>query len=246
VQVIAEINFQGDIIRSRPVNIAIHGGLPHEEHFSIGPHQVNYAYYDVLNGIGGVTALVGDRYSNPVKPGTIVYFSTEAGVIEGSGTTDDLGRAIATTVSGSPIPNDAVYGAGYFYVYAHTIDENNTNITTDHLVLYSGDPVISITPQNFHIPHGGSVEFEYRIRDINNNPLAPGNRFTVSVETSGSAIATGATFVIMDDVLFGWDTYRFTVSDGDPDELKPAAVSITVSTEGPNGNLSYTINGTGE
>lgn len=245
VQIVAEINYSGDIIRSRPVNIAIHGGLPENNHFSIAPGQLNYPYYNIVNGIGGVTALVGDRYSNPVKPGTIVYFSTEAGVVQGSNITDELGRATATLVSGDPLPDDAVYGPGYFYVTAQTIDENDVQISTSTLVLYSGAATAQISPTSFNIPNGGSVAFSYTIQDINQNPLAPGQRITVVVETSGDAAATGQTFVQFDQpgILFGGMNYGFVVYDTKPEETNPASISVTVSTEGPNGKASATAYG---
>lgn len=244
VQVIAEIDYEGDIIRSRPVNIAIHGGLPNDDHFAIGTNQLNYAYYNTLNGIGTVTAVVGDKYSNPVKPGTAVYFSTEAGIVEGSNLTDELGRTTATLISGAPLPDDPVFGPGFFWVTGETIDENDVQITTNALVLYSGSPTISIAPTSFNIPNGGSQSFTYVVRDINNNPLAPDNKYSVTVETGGDAAASGQTFILMPDIQFGGTNFSFTVSDTKPDETKPAGISVTVSIEGPNGLLSATVNGT--
>ncbi len=246
VQVIAEINFQGDIIRSRPVNIAIHGGLPNIDHFSVGTDQLNYAYLGTLNRTGTVTALLGDRYSNPVKPRTIVYFATDAGVVEGSNITDDLGRATVTLVSGAPSPNDPVFGPGFFWVNAQTIDEDNQQISARTRVLYSGTPTVSITPRNFDIPNGGSVQFTYTIQDINGNPLAPNNRYTVTVESSTSATASGQTFIVQPDTQTGSMTFSFAVTDGDAEKIQPGSVSITVSTEGPNGSASDTVYGTGQ
>lgn len=244
VQVIAEIDYEGDIIRSRPVNIAIHGGLPNSDHFAIGSDQSNYAYYNILNGSSTVTAVVGDQYSNPVKQGTVVYFSTEGGIIEGSSLTDNLGRATVTLISGSPLPNDPVFGEGFFWVTGHTIDENDSQISANVRVLYSGDPVVTILPRTFNIPNGGSVSFTYTIVDINNNPLAPTNRYTVIIETAGDAQASGATFFVMPDTQTGYTTFGFTVSDSTPDEVKPASISVSVKTEGPNDIGEDTVFGT--
>ena len=47
---------------------------------------------------------VGDKYSNPVRPGTSVYFETTHGIIEGSDLTDSLGRATVTLFN-SAFPN---------------------------------------------------------------------------------------------------------------------------------------------
>ena len=54
VQVIAEINKDGKIIRSKPVNVAIHGGLPNFNHFSVAPDLINipglvlYGFEDII------------------------------------------------------------------------------------------------------------------------------------------------------------------------------------------------------
>jgi hypothetical protein len=50
-------------------------------------------------------ALVGDRYNNPVTPGTAVYFTTSGGVVTtATGYTDSVGFARATLYSGNPLP----------------------------------------------------------------------------------------------------------------------------------------------
>src|SRR5690606_34526798 len=41
VQIVAEANVDGRMVRSLPVSIAIHGGLPDQEHFSLGPARFN-------------------------------------------------------------------------------------------------------------------------------------------------------------------------------------------------------------
>ncbi len=244
VQIIGEIDFNGMKIISKPVNITIHGGLPDQTHFSVGSNQLNYAYYNVLNGQGIITALVGDKYTNPVRPETAVYFNSDAAVIQGSALTDDKGLASVTLMSGNPLPNDPTYGPGFFYVNANTIDENEQSISTRTRILFSGVPVLTISPTSVSIPNGGSQSFTYTVMDQNGNPLAPGNSYGVQVSTSGDAEAGGDVNVTMADVQFGHTSFQFTVVDSDPDEVTPSAITISVEVTGPNGRGSISISGT--
>src|SRR5690606_25392491 len=104
VQILATAtNEEGQTISSFPVVITITGGLPDLAHFSVAPATRNFPGYDVFGLTNQITAFVGDRYGNPVQPGTAVYFTTNAGIIEGSGVTDDLGRTTVELVSALPL-----------------------------------------------------------------------------------------------------------------------------------------------
>ena len=60
---------------------------------------------DIVGDSVKITALVGDRYNNPVTPGTAVYFTTSGGVITtATGYTDSAGFATVTLYSGNPLP----------------------------------------------------------------------------------------------------------------------------------------------
>lgn len=134
VQIIAEINYNGKIIRSRPVAITIYGGLPNAEHFSI---KVEYPKPDSTYEFGSkstVTAYVGDKYGNPVRPGTSVYFTTTSGIIGGSGFTDVNGecKVTITWVDPKPVNNSAT-------ITASTGDENNNNIYTSQTIVFKSN-----------------------------------------------------------------------------------------------------------
>src|SRR5206468_7073605 len=102
VQVRAQIT--GTAIHSEPVRVAIHGGLPNANHFSFAVERKNVPGLVFLI-LDPITALVGDRYGNPVQEGTAVYFTTTGGVIQGSAPTDDHGLAKVDLVTGNPFPN---------------------------------------------------------------------------------------------------------------------------------------------
>lgn len=176
VQVIAEVNYNGNIIRSRPVVITIYGGLPNVEHFSTSinrPDSVSYVY----GSTNSVTAYVGDRYGNPVRTGTPVYFTTNSGIIAASGLTDVLGKCSVTIVwvDPKPINNTAI-------ITASTADENNSTIFSTITVLFStptnpvpsGDPssisLLSQTANSIGVKESGSsetVQLVFVIKDAN-------------------------------------------------------------------------------
>ena len=244
VQIIAEIDYKGDKITSKPVGIAIHGGLPDITHFSVGTDQLNYAYYHILAGVVEVTSLVGDKYTNPVKPNTVVYFSSDAAVVQGSGLTDNSGIAGVTLLSGNPLPNDATYGPAFFYIHAKTINEDEAPIETQTRVLFSGIPVLSVSPTSFDIDNGGSQSFTYTVTDEFGNPLAPGNRYTVSVSTAGEATVAGDVSINMPDVQFGNTSFGFVLTDNNADEVNIAPATILINVDGPNGIASISVAGT--
>ncbi|PIQ07684.1 MAG: hypothetical protein COW71_15770 [Ignavibacteriales bacterium CG18_big_fil_WC_8_21_14_2_50_31_20] len=246
IQVIAEVNFNGNLVSSKPVNIAIHGGMPNLAHFSVGTDKLNYPYLNKIGLTGTVTALVGDKYTNPVRPNTVVYFNSDASVIEGSSLTNPLGLASVKFNSGNPQPNDATYGPGFFYVHANTIDENNANISVNSRVLFSGSPQITVVPLTFAITNGGSQLFTFTVMDENGNPLASGNDYSVSISTAGDAEVSGDIAVKMPDVQTGNTSFSFAVSDSKAAEIKPATATVSITVSGPNGTASTIISGSVE
>lgn len=244
VQIIAEVNIGTKIIRSKPVSVAIHGGLPDLEHFSLAPEFLNFPGLVEYGLINKISAYVGDKYSNPVRPGTIVYFSTTGGIIEGSAPTNELGVATVQLLSANPEPIHPSLGPGFATITAHTADENNQIITRQRVVLFSGPPeIMSVSPTTFNIPNGGSQFFTYTVSDRYGNPLAKGNTITVKVE--GNVKAQGDIGVnIPDTQSRSWTNFSFTVSDSDPENDKLEPVTITIESDGPNGKNKISITGT--
>lgn len=244
VQIIAEVNLGARIIRSKPISIAIHGGLPNYEHFSIAPEFYNFpglVQYGLFNGI---SAYVGDKYSNPVKPNTVVYFSSTGGIIQGSAVTDEMGVATVRLMSAAPVPIHPTFGPGFATVTARTANENNQLIERSIVILFSGYPSnLSITPTTFDIPNGGSQVFNYIVADVNDNPIASGN--TISVTVEGNVKAQGDISVNMPDTKSRrWTQFSFVVLDDDPSKNELAPVTIKIEVNGPNGYNAISISGT--
>ena len=95
-----------DTITSQIVSIPIYGGYPDSAHFSIGSTLFNIPGGVVIGFQDKISVLVGDKYGNPVHPGTAVYFSSTGGIIEGQGTTDDNGTASVTLFTGNAVPSN--------------------------------------------------------------------------------------------------------------------------------------------
>ncbi|MBK6767043.1 MAG: Ig-like domain-containing protein [bacterium] len=74
-------------------------------HMAIGASPCNMFGMDIVGESVEVVCLIGDRYNNPVTPGTAVYFTTSGGVITtATGYTDSVGFARVTLYSGHPLP----------------------------------------------------------------------------------------------------------------------------------------------
>ncbi len=101
-------------VRAVTTEITIFGGPPFIEnvndratsHLSVGTEFINVLGWGFVNNTTAVTAVVGDRFNNPVPPGTAVFFTTTGGVISTyTGFTDDEGVATVTLHTAQPLPN---------------------------------------------------------------------------------------------------------------------------------------------
>lgn len=244
VQITAEIVTSNRTITSLPVSIVIHGGLPDPDHFSVASGALNFAGFNIFGLENSVTAFVGDKYGNPVRPGTKVYFTTTGGIILGSAETDVAGRASVNLLSAAPQPVHPTLGAGFGTVTASTADENSSTISVSTVVLFSGVPQLTIQPgSGFDIANAGSQEFIYEVKDQNNNPLAPNTNITVTVEGE-NVEARGNLAVLMGDTQSRLATrFSFVVTDKNDTSIVPKPVFITLSTDGSNGRASIIISG---
>lgn len=259
LQIIAEI--EGKAIFSAPVPISIHGGLPDLAHFSLGVENLNFAGYNLLGLENKVTVIVGDKFSNPVPPGTSVQFQSTGGIIAGSGLTDELGRATVILTSADPRPQGVQFSTlrrinpqslpayfaqpGYALVTAQTVSESQQNIYAEGIVLFSGiSQISSVTPTTFSLQAGASQSFSYIVRDQNQNPLSPGT--LISVSTSTGELSGDVSFTLPDTQLRGNGATNFTfvLRNANPQDLNGATdVTVTIKVSSVNGNVSQNIFG---
>jgi len=275
VQVVAETEkADGTVITSKPVRLTINGGLPNKCHFTVGPDQFNFPGLVTFGLTNTITVIVGDKFGNPVVPGTSVFFSTNAGIIGGSTETDEEGMGTVTLTSADPLPTD-----GVATIRAETVgsDDVNTIVDPDNCpdpvetgneneifdtvpVVFSGRPELIVSPDSAAL----NQTYEMTVWDVENeNPLAPGTSITVVAE--GSQVqATGNTDVTLDDttirdenndgfgdedVVKGEGITDFTfrvVEDPDPENPDPPAIeTITITVSGPNGDLQIVLTPSG-
>ncbi len=209
VQIVAEANLGGQMIRSLPVSVAIHGGMPDQRHFSVGPERFNFPGLRRFGLADPISVIVGDKYANPVKPGTAVYFTTSHGVVEGSVLTNEQGRGAVDLLSANPLPSD-----GVAIITARTADENQQDVADRIPVLFSGVPVVRISPSVALL----NQVYQLEVTDQNKNPLVAGTSIDVRVE--GTKVkAVGNTSLQLDDTAF-FDGARDYNGDGIPDGAK--------------------------
>ncbi len=238
LQVVAEI--QSKALASAPVPIAIHGGLPHSAHLSLGIEKLNIAGLIYLGLQDRVTAFVGDKYSNPVPPGTVVQFQSTGGIIEGSAVTNALGQATVILTSANPVP-PLTGSDGLVAVIAETVDESRNKIKVTTKVLFSGPTQVSVTPTTFTLQPFASQTFNYLVSDLNFNPLVAGSRYTVSTDNGKVA---GAVNVTMKDTQSKEATkFAFVLTNSQPDSLVAKSATVEIKVESPNGDVIRTIVG---
>jgi len=179
VQITAAI---GQAIRGRAISVAIVGGPPDANHFTLLPTRCT------TTGIFGTPAdttllnvTMGDRYSNPVTPGTIVRFSATGGVVQGAAQADSLGRCFAILRTTQPWPV-----GGIDTITAQTVDWNNREITTQAYLSVTGPTIASFdTTNGWRIPFGGYRDFTLTVADTFGHPLTSGTEVLISASAIG-------------------------------------------------------------
>jgi len=244
VQVIARITHLSKVISSLPVGVTIHGGLPDYDHFSIAPVSINFPGYNIFGLTDEIAAFVGDKYANPVRPETAVYFTSTGGIIQGSTLTNESGIGSVDLISAMPQPIHPTLGAGFATITASTIDENSNTISRETIVLFSGIPQVSITPTSIWIENAGSQSFQYYCGDQNGNPLAAGTTISVTLDGEDVDIQGDVNITLPDTQSPAWTQFGFTVYDTADTVNVAKPVTVKVVTSGPNGGAFMTIGGT--
>jgi hypothetical protein len=264
VQISATATIGARTLTSSPVRLVINGGFAVQSHFSIGPSMHNFPALGWLGKANSITVLLGDKYSNPVAPGTAVYFRSSAGVVQPTVFTDKDGFGKVTLYSGNPEPL-GIYAApgqenGYHYVVARTLGQGGVAVEDSTLILWSGTGQISlVSPVSFDIQNGGSQDFSFRLSDALGHPLAAGTNVTVTATippppTQGTQqnqviVIFGANgSIVLPDLLLagsGRTDFTFVLKDGTWSITDQTPVSLTITATGPNisGALSYTFGG---
>ncbi len=247
IQIEASADVNGKTIRALPIRMSIYGGLPDKEHFSLVASRVNIAgrvHYGILDK---VTAYVGDKYSNPVAPGTAVYFTSDYGIIEGSAVTDEMGRASLNFMSASPLPPNPIQNP-FAHIYATTYSDTlgRKEIQSETQVLLSDRTAsIVITPATFtYTVENRAIAFNYTVSDIYGYPIIGESSIQVNA-TDGSLY--GDVSVRMPDTQIsgsGTTEFGFVWAPGDSLKAPQVYINVVVSTpEDGNGYQSASVVG---
>lgn len=240
VQIEAIINLTSPVrvIKSQPVRISINSGFADQNHFTIAPSRYNFpglqkAFYSMP-----ISIQAGDKYSNPVKEGTTVYFNSANGIIQTlSGMTDKNGFVTMNLYSSNPYPLNPNLASGlangFSRVYARTIGKDSTFIADSVEILWTGAPVLTKTggPATFTIAQGGSAgPFTFTVADYLSHPMSEAT--SISVSGTGLDVSGDANVVMPDTKSSGPGLTSFTISvaDADPTDTNPPVVSLLTLT----------------
>ncbi len=271
VQVVAETERpDGTTFQSKPVSLSIHGGLPNKCHFSLTPERFNFPGLVELGVTTSIQVFVGDKYGNPVVPNTSVSFSANAGLIGGSLQTDDQGQGSVELTSARPLPAGGVGTVRAETVGTDDVntildpsncpdpaDSGNENTISETIpVVFSGRPEVKVDPDSAEL----GATYDLKVWDVpNKNPLAP--ETTIQVKAEGTKVkAVGNTDVTLDDTALsdddndGFDagdivnvdettSFTFRVVEDPSAEVseEPTVETVTITVDGPNGNLEVVL-----
>jgi len=244
VQIQASATVGGNLIWAIPIRVTIYGGLPDPDHFSLAADILNIAGLKFSGIIDHITAFVGDKYSNPVAPGTVVYFSSDYGIIDGSATTDEMGRATVQFMTASPRP-PAPWDSAWVHITGWTYSDTTleTLITSRARVLLTDNTApITVDPASFTYNNTNTpVSFSYMVNDVWGRPLVGDTKIRVTA-TDGDLY--GDTDIVLEDTQIsgpGTTQFNFTWAPGDSLEAPQVLINIKVTTPS-NGNGYQSVN----
>ncbi len=238
VQVVATANVSGKTISSSPVRLTVFGGLPDSPHFTatISPQIIPAWPAGPNQKVATALVQVGDKYGNPVPPGTALYFTTTKGVIVASASTDAVGMAGVDLYGGNPVATDSAV------ITVRTVGEGGLSIFRYLSVLIAAAPtvqVLTVPNDTVVVAAGGYADVVYRAQDANGNPLPVGSTITVSATGSASGLVdlTGDLSVATVDTRDRNTTrYQFRVSDKSATGGAGGNIVFTISVSGPSGS----------
>ncbi len=140
-------------VRAISTEIIVFAGPPFIEdvndrstsHLTVGSKVLNIFGWNVVNNTVRIVAVVGDKFNNPVPPGTAVFFTTTGGIVSThTGFTDEEGVVRVTLHSAQPYPNITRYYNTYFDPNEnHTEFSLPTNVIPGPIPDYEGGQVVN-------------------------------------------------------------------------------------------------------
>lgn len=133
---------RGTLITTQSDQLTVTTGIPDQDSVSVSAGNLNSETYNHDGVAVPITVILSDHFNNPVPNGTVVNFTTNAGQIVGSGTTNN-GAVTVNWVSSAPrIPLPSPK-AGRFVVLAYAVGEESFTDLNGNGVADSGEFVDS-------------------------------------------------------------------------------------------------------
>jgi hypothetical protein len=231
-----------DTIRSQIASVPIYGGYPDSNHITITTSRVNLpAGSSTATSI--ISAVIGDKFGNPVQPGTPVYFETNGGIVSpGSVVTDVTGKLSVTLSPTNPMPASGVatviasIGSGASDINSlekkpttlvqrysksggpglNKVSKASVILTTKVEVMFSGSTVVTSPDNNFVLPSKGATNVRFTVSDQLGNPLSSGTSISVSgigLDSIGVVLNGDVSTSIPDTRDRSWTTFSVGVVD---------------------------------
>ncbi|MGD1046455.1 MAG: Ig-like domain-containing protein [Bacteroidota bacterium] len=230
---------------SQPVAVRISG--PSWTNFNVTISANNLPGLSTPGVVGTLKAQVGDTLGNPVLAGTIIKFATSGGMVDASAVTDVNGSA-SVNISGGAQPTDPTIGWGN--VTATIQGNNGTTLQKKIPFLFSGTPIITTlnVPANDTVIvfDAGNVDIDYRIADVNGNPLAAGNSVQVTVsgaDASEIGLSNYFNFSTNGTTDVNQTNFRVRISDALPAAGTGGNFDVSITVNGPNGKSTRQFHG---
>ena len=192
--------------------LIVHAGPPYIEditrprettHLKIVARRMNiYAGLDTTL----LTVSVGDKYNNPVAPGTAVYLTTSGGFVTTRSYTDKNGLVNDTIFGGNPFPS-----VDRFYNYVGMQDPNTGEIITDYQIpdFEDAEYIFGLDPDLLHVDNSydnGPGDY------IENNGVARVMAYAVGMNANGNEAKAwdDVPVVISKDIAYWGDNSRLS------------------------------------
>ncbi len=157
--------------------------------------------------------------------------------------TNEISVLIGDKYGNTVIPGTAVFfsnntSPGTANVTVETVGDDNTEITREIDIIYSGETELEVSPENINLVDFESQNFTVKLSDLNGNPLAAGTTFGVSIDNEDLEL-NGSTSAELNDTQKkgrGYTEFQFQLNN--PDRLIiNEDVTLTIQSDGPNGTV---------
>jgi len=238
-------NDDGDTIVTTSNPIAIVGGLPDQDSFSVSVQTFNPRAGNFDGSTSGITIRAADRFNNPAPDSTQISFVTNGGSIIGACALSG-GVCSVNWTGQNPRPESGLARILVRTTGEESFNDGNSNgkYDVDEAILSNfGEAFLDVnsdgvrTDDEFYSDFNGNEVF-----DEDGSSLFQGTNCSADAEAAGHCanlieVRGNATLCMSSDevevsvVALSAHTFRFTFDDGDNNLMPASGTSITVAVE---------------